>query len=48
MPGGSDLELLAQLPLSLLQNWRLDQDEEPGEAVAKRIVRLTYTPHSSR
>jgi AcrR family transcriptional regulator len=41
---GSDLELLAQLPLSLLQNWRLEQDEEPGEAVVERIVRQFYTP----
>ena len=49
LPGGSDLELLAQLPLSLLlQNWRLEQDEEPGEAVAERIVRQFYTPHPSR
>jgi AcrR family transcriptional regulator len=46
LPDGSDLELLAQLPLSLLQNWRLEQDEEPGEAVVERIVRQFYTPPS--
>jgi AcrR family transcriptional regulator len=46
LPGGSDLELLAQLPLSLLQSWRLEQDEEPGEAVVERIVRQFYTPPS--
>lgn len=40
----ADLDLLAQLPLSLLQNWRLEHAEQPGDEVADRIVRQFYTP----
>jgi AcrR family transcriptional regulator len=40
----ADIELLSQLPLSLLQNWRLEHDGQPGEEVADRIVRQFYTP----
>lgn len=40
----SDVELLSQLPLSLLQNWRLEHRAQPGEAVVDRIVRQFYTP----
>jgi AcrR family transcriptional regulator len=44
LPPGSDIELLSQLPLSLLQTWRLEHDSEPGDAVIDRIVRQFYTP----
>lgn len=44
LAAGSDVELLSQLPLSLLQNWRLEHREQPGEEVAERIVRQFYTP----
>jgi len=44
LPSDSDAELLAQLPLSLLQNWRLEHGDQPGDAVADRIVRQFYTP----
>jgi AcrR family transcriptional regulator len=40
----ADLELLSQLPLSLLQNWRLEYGSEPDDAVVERIVRHFYTP----
>jgi AcrR family transcriptional regulator len=40
----ADVELLSQLPLSLLQNWRLEHDREPDEAVVDRIVAQFYTP----
>jgi AcrR family transcriptional regulator len=45
LPADSDIELLSQLPLSLLQNWRLEHDSEPDEATVDRIVRQFYTPH---
>jgi len=44
LPADSDVELLAGLPLSLLQNWRLEHQDQPGEAVVDRIVRQFYTP----
>jgi AcrR family transcriptional regulator len=44
LPAGSDVELLSQLPLSLLQNWRLDHQKQPGNAVVDRIVRQFYSP----
>jgi AcrR family transcriptional regulator len=44
LPEGSDVELLAQLPLSLLQNWRLEHHQDPDEAVVERIVTQFYTP----
>jgi AcrR family transcriptional regulator len=40
----ADIELLSQLPLSLLQSWRLEHGGQPGEEVADRIVRQFYTP----
>jgi AcrR family transcriptional regulator len=40
----ADVELLSQLPLSLLQNWRLEHDREPDGAVVDRIVHQFYTP----
>jgi AcrR family transcriptional regulator len=44
LPPGSDAELLAELPLSLLQNWRLQHHDQPGDEVADRIVRQFFTP----
>jgi AcrR family transcriptional regulator len=44
LPADSDTELLAGLPLSLLQNWRLEHRDQPSEAVIERIVRQFYTP----
>jgi AcrR family transcriptional regulator len=44
LPPGADLELLAQLPLALLQNWRLAHGREPAEDAADRIVRQFFTP----
>jgi AcrR family transcriptional regulator len=44
LPEDTDLELLAELPLSLLQNWRLEHGRNPGDEVAERIVRQFYTP----
>ena len=48
LPGDADAELLSQLPLSLLQNWRLEHDREPDEAVVERIVRQFYSPAPRR
>lgn len=45
LPAGADIELLSQLPLSLLQNWRLEHAEQPGDDVADRIVAQFYTPY---
>lgn len=44
LAGDADLDLLSQLPLSLLQNWRLEHAGRPGDDVADRIVRQFYTP----
>jgi AcrR family transcriptional regulator len=48
LPAGSDVELLAELPLSLLQNWRLEHRGQPDDAVVERIVRQFYTPGPPR
>jgi len=44
LPAVSDVELLARLPLSPLQNWRLEHHGQPDDAVVDRIVRQFYTP----
>lgn len=44
LPGGSDIELLAMLPLTLLQNWRLEYGRSPDDAAVERIVEQFYTP----
>lgn len=46
LPANSDVELQARLPLSLLQNWRLEHHRQPDEALVDRIVRQFYTPPS--
>jgi AcrR family transcriptional regulator len=48
LPADSDVELLAGLPLSLLQNWRLEHHGQPDDAVVERIVRQFYTPRPPR
>ena len=48
LPEATDIELLAELPLSLLQNWRLEHGRNPGDAVVDRIVRQFYTPEGPR
>ena len=44
----ADVELLAGLPLSLLQTWRLEHGRNPGGEVVDRIVRQFYTPREIR
>ena len=44
LPDRSDVELLSMLPLTLLQNWRLEHEQGPDEAVVERIVAQFYTP----
>ncbi len=40
----TDIDLLSQLPLPLLQNWRLEHAGPPGDDIVDRIVRQFYTP----
>jgi len=40
----SDVELLSMLPLTLLQNWRLEHDQGPDNQAVERIVDQFYTP----
>lgn len=44
LPASSDAELLAMLPLTLLQNWRQEHAEGPDEAVVTRIVDQFFAP----
>ena len=44
LPAGTDVGLLSQLPLSLLQTWRLEHHQDPDEVVVERIVAQFYTP----
>ena len=44
LPSTSDVELLSMLPLTLLQNWRLEHDHAPNDAVVERIIDQFYTP----
>jgi AcrR family transcriptional regulator len=45
LPADSDVEMLAHLPLALLQTWRQEHDERPDDSVVERIVAQFYTPH---
>src|SRR5919204_5079855 len=47
LPAASDVELLSMLPLTLLQNWRLEHGQGPDDAVVERIVDQFYTPASA-
>jgi hypothetical protein len=40
----ADVELLSMLPLTLLQNWRLEHGRSPDDAVVGRIVDEFFTP----
>jgi AcrR family transcriptional regulator len=44
LPAASDVELLSMLPLTLLQNWRLEHEQGPDDPVVERIVAQFYTP----
>jgi AcrR family transcriptional regulator len=44
LPEASDVELLSMLPLTLLQNWRLEHGHGPDDAAVERIVDQFYTP----
>lgn len=44
LPPTSDIELLAALPLALLQHLRTVSDQRPGREVVDRIVAQFYTP----
>jgi AcrR family transcriptional regulator len=48
LPAGSDVEMLSMLPLTLLQNWRLEHGRGPDDAVIERIVEQFYTPAPAR
>lgn len=44
LPPASDVDLLALLPLTLLQSWRLAHGQSPDDAAVERIVDQFYTP----
>jgi AcrR family transcriptional regulator len=44
LPAASDVELLAMLPLTLLQTWRQEHDQGPDDAAVERIVAQFFTP----
>jgi AcrR family transcriptional regulator len=44
LPDTSDTELLSMLPITLLQNWRLEHGSSPDDAAVERIVRQFYSP----
>ena len=44
LPESTDVELLARLPLTLLQSWRLDHEQGPDDSVVERIVDEFFTP----
>jgi AcrR family transcriptional regulator len=48
LPVGTDVELLAAVPLTLLQSWRLDHEQGPDDAVVTRIVDQFFSPAPSR
>jgi AcrR family transcriptional regulator len=44
LPAATDVELLSTLPLTLLQNWRLEHDQGPDDAAVLRIVDQFFSP----
>jgi AcrR family transcriptional regulator len=44
LPASSDAELLALLPVTLLQSWRQTHGQAPDDAVVDRIVAQYFTP----
>jgi AcrR family transcriptional regulator len=48
LPMASDVDLLAMLPVTLLQNWRQSYEYSPDDAVVERIVAQFFTPTPER
>lgn len=48
LPAASDVELLALLPLRLIQHWRLNHEQGPDDAVVERIIDQFYPPAPHR
>jgi AcrR family transcriptional regulator len=44
LPPTTDVELLSMLPLTLLQNWRIEHAQGPDAAAVERIVEQFFTP----
>jgi hypothetical protein len=44
LPATADVELMSVLPMALLQQLRLIQEQRPGEEMVGRIVAQFYTP----
>ena len=44
LPAATDVDLLATLPLTLLQTWEADHGERPDDTVVRRIVDQFFTP----
>jgi len=44
LPATTDVDLLATLPLTVLQTWEADHGERPDDTVVKRIVDQFFTP----
>ena len=44
LPATTDVDLLSMLPMTLLQNWRLEHGQSPDDAAVERIVYQFYTP----
>jgi AcrR family transcriptional regulator len=40
----ADVDLLSMLPVTILQNWRLEHGQSPDDATVERIVGQFYTP----
>jgi AcrR family transcriptional regulator len=48
LQAASDVDLLAMLPVTLLQNWRQVHDQGPDDRVVERIVAQFFTPTPGR
>lgn len=48
LPATSDIDLLSMLPLTVLQNWRLEHGQSPDDTVVERIVHQFFAPSSRR
>lgn len=48
LPAASDVDLLAMLPVTLLQSWRQAHDQSPDDEVVERIVAQFFTPAPRR
>jgi AcrR family transcriptional regulator len=48
LPAATDVELLSTLPLTLLQNWRLQHEQGPDDEAVGRIVDQFYSPAPRR